>query len=312
MPQTSKRWPSVLLLTAFLSVIAASHSVALAQTSPERTEAPAWPLPPLDAAERQARLRLFTRLFDYDVETARPPASKSACTTLLQKLSMPGEVKVLEPAVIATSRGDPAVPHSIVQQCPRIEFDRVWWSNEKGLLEAGTDQAFAALPLGEKDKAADYYYAASGPIEFYDLSTYFESRAILGSFTESAVIKCNNATSPLCRDDRITGYRRFAGVTIGPVVDVATCASLLPPKVKVQSRLMAVTEQPQQYYEKPNLFAYVDIDGELYRLSAQMRGGSQRWAERFDNAGGATIILEKPSKTEPSLCVFLSKSARKE
>jgi hypothetical protein len=113
------------------------------------------------------------------------------CHDLLGKLKDPSAVHILEPTIVVQSRNDPHVPDNLIEHCSsKVGIDRVWYTYKKGPLMQGGDTVeptFAALSLDQKDKAADYYGRKNGPIEFYDVSRFFNGKKTWGTFTEAGV-----------------------------------------------------------------------------------------------------------------------------
>jgi hypothetical protein len=158
--------------------------------------------------------------------------------------------------------------------------------------------------LEKKDSASDYYVRKDGPLEFYDVSRFFDGTKTWATFAEEGVFICNNADDSLCQSQK--GYSKLSTLVIGAVLDAASCKAHLPSKVKSAGRFRVGTSQPYAFRETPAFYAYADIDGALYRLSLAT---TPTWGElsRLMQGGATTLIAEAANARQGGLCVFESK-----
>ncbi|HBR68798.1 MAG TPA: hypothetical protein DEA55_05415 [Rhodospirillaceae bacterium] len=290
-------------MSAFgVSVLARSVS-AKEPKSISTLQPPPWPFPLLDKNERSARLQFVLDTQRYAVKIANQPLDGVKCQTLLEQLNDEKKVIILEPQIIATNRDDAAVPDDVIKKCPTVEFDRVWFSVTKGVLAQGVDIEFDSLELVKKDQAADFYHKKTGPIEFYNLSKYFDGKNVWATFVDQGEFVCNKSTD-LC--DGLEGYRLLSDVVVGAVVEPDSCKTYMPSKVKAGGSFIVSTSKPYAYKELPNFHAYIEIEERPYRLGLAT---TIPWSQlyRLQGGGGTTLVLEYVDPHEHGSCIYESK-----
>lgn len=290
------------LLIAF--IVTSSHKTSSKElTIIDDLQPPPWPLLPLNRQEREARLKFVVGTQNYQVKEAKAPMTEKDCGDILKRLQEPTDYNILEPDIIVQSRDDKKLPDNLISRCPTIEFDRVWFSYDKGLLVNGVDEKFDSLPLSQKDTVADFYHKKTGPIEFYNFSRFFNDKKVWGTFSEEGEFVCN-VDRKLCSE--LEGYRLHSGGVIGPVVESETCTMLLPSKVKAGERFIVNTSLSYAFRELPNFYAYAEIDRSLYRLGLTT---TVSWGElyRLLNEGSTTLIAEPANVNKGGLCVYETK-----
>ncbi|MBT3039195.1 MAG: hypothetical protein KME37_09705 [Candidatus Thiodiazotropha sp. (ex Codakia orbicularis)] len=299
----------VILLTTFYAQGVSSKE--LHQTiTPETTnkqytslEPPPWPFDPLKRREIKARLKFFLDTQNYEPKENSQKTPKTTCEKTLNDLKDHDNLKILIPDIIAQSRLDKSIPSNLIHHCPKVEMDRIWFSWEKGPLSEGVDPDFDTLPLEQKDQAADFYTVYSGPIEFYDISEYFNGEETWGTFAEGGRIICNNDRR-VCSE--LNGYRLYNGDIVGAVINAKTCQKHVPTKVKASNRLLSNTSKPYSYRELPTFYAFADINGSLHRIGLST---STPWSNFYHLLHGktTTLITESVNKKPDERCVFESK-----
>jgi hypothetical protein len=295
---------------SFPATVHAPHSKRPTKISD--LQPPPWPLPPLNYFERQARLHFVMDTQNYSVAKARAPMKESDCQALLRKLKDPAAVHILEPTAVVQSPDEPKVPDNLIEHCSsKVAIDRIWYSDKKGpLMEGGdtVDPTFAVLSLDQKDKVADYVIRKIGPIEFYDVSRFFNGKKTWGTFAEAGVGVCNSTEDAYCKSGD-EGYFLSNASVVGPVIDAESCAIHLLPRVKAGARFRVNTSLPYAFRETPDFYAYGEIDNDLYRLGLS---GAIPWGDfyRLMQGGGTTLIAER-ANGKGGLCMYQTKKQGK-
>lgn len=299
-----KSFVSFILFIVFAIFLLPQTLFSKELTDIKKLQPPPWPLIPFNKLEREARLKFVLDTQQYHVVDVREPMTKRGCQKLLKKLKDSNAVKILSPDIIAQSRDDIKVPDNIIEHCSTVEFDRVWFTYNKGVLSAGVDSVFDALPLDQKDAYADFYHKKTGLIEFYNFSRFFKGKKVWGTFTEAGEFICNNDRK-LCSE--LEGYHLCSDVVIGSVVDVESCTQYLLSKVKAGGRLSVGNVNPYAFRELPNFYAYAEIDKFLYRLGLST---PISWGQfhRLLYEGGTTFIVEPVNYKNGGVCVYETKS----
>ncbi|NCC62588.1 MAG: hypothetical protein EOM12_16995 [Verrucomicrobiae bacterium] len=306
----------------YIGVFALAYALAIGLVTPcaakdltniAELQPPPWPFYSLSTAEREARLRFFMDTQNYQLENAREPMTEVDCEELLERLEDPEGTKILKPDITVQSRDDPRVPNNLIYRCSALEFDRIWFSQSKSLsADRGTGSDFDSLALDKKDAASDFYYKKTGPIEFYDLSRFYNDEPTWGTFADAGEIVCNdNYNYKLC--SKLEGYRLIDDTVIGPVVNEGTCEAHLHPKVMTGTRMIVTTEYPYAYNELPSFHAFAQIDKDLYRLGMH---SLRRWMDLHKilyEEGSTTFYAEPASlKKKGGLCVYRSTNSQED
>ena len=179
------------------------------------------------------------------------------CYDLLQHFKS-GQYKVIEPAFIASSRTDTRLQH-VLDHCPQLPFDRVWYTTADGPIDPRTDETFRSLSIDQADAAADYYAEYTANLEFYDLSPFFSGAPIWASTSEGGLFHCK-PTTQWCSG--LQGYRRFTSA-MSAVFDSASC-KLFDIRNLNTPRLSVANDTPFVYSEKPDFSSYIQINQTIY------------------------------------------------
>jgi hypothetical protein len=264
-------------------------------------EVPPWPLPPLNAEEREARLQFFLQTQNFKFDPSLDDSSPDECLAILRSLSDPKRREVLTPVQIGSRANDKI--EEVIQQCPRLNIDRVWFSAERGPLTEGVDAQFDELPLSDKDRKADFFYRYDEAVELYDLSSFFSGVNLWSTFAEPGVVICNDGGRDLCR--KLSGYRRYSGVIASAVFVPETCSRIAGPKSTAQSRLRSSTPGVV-YTEYPNLYAYLSIDDKPYRVSLNSDHPWSEFSQLTNPNESTSLIIELLTPERSFQCRFIS------
>ena len=277
---------------AILAIIAATLSAgACAQVGKEVRR---WPFSPLSAEERRARIQFLVQR-----HTFRSDMADKRCSKILNSVKS-GAYEVMIPTYIGDASSSEIF--SIIKQCPSINVNRVWFSDEFGPIDTTYDPDFGEMTLSERDQYSDFYYEYSEDIEVYDLSGFFSGRNVMATFAEPGVVRCKNSEHPICANLR--GYREFSGVIVSAVIDVSSCTKLIGPKSPAQSRLRTNTLRYDEYEEIPNTYAFLSIKGLPYRFAMNVQYGWSDFSKLVNGMGSVSIIAESITEEDNHTCKF--------
>jgi hypothetical protein len=288
-------------ITTVFAQVSPKPETSQAQTAPQPGHSPTeianksvcapdqiqpFPLPLLTKDERQARLRFLMHDTPLNILEHADTVDVKSCAAILGHLQSLDSVTVLQPAYSSHDPDETVLP-KIAPGCPHLDMDSEYVTAVTPYTVLwrfanlyNRDPEFLAKPRKQKESLSLNYSTATANFEYYDLSHYL-GPGFWGYFAEGAeqyanfskigegAVRLNPpklAVGPYC-------IPLFG--TIDKLVNVQTCKTAHDPFIPAGERVGAIFYGGgggANSFPMPAFFAFIDIEGRLYRVDFRTRG----------------------------------------
>ncbi len=277
------------------AVVAPHPSPAGPKSVCKRDDLISFPLPPLTTMEREARLRFFMKDSPLHLIAHDKGITTTLCDSLLEHLRTFDSVTVLTPTLMSF-KPNLAMDASIAPSCPNLDLDSEyvtdgsptsgpWWRRAS---DYNREHSFLSKARAEKETLSRSYVTATANFEYYNLSRYL-GPDIWGYFAEGgvsySVVDTRDGRAHRNEPPRLSFCFPSDFRTITKLANIRSC-SIASDTYRIDPRFAHAIYigGPWGDYPKANVFAFVDINGTLYRIDAEFAHPVNELAEMISPA----------------------------
>jgi hypothetical protein len=273
------------------------------------TDIPKWPLPPLDKATREQRLRFVMKTQNFSTKKLghSPAISAGECRGLLLAFKDPRKYTIIEPDITTQTMDDPRV-RKVVKSCPDLYLDRTWIFEPRDTTYNSPAFKERSADARDTDNRGLRYTAN---FELYDLARYGAPRNVWAYYAEGAVPSCpaGEQCPQIYSMTNPSGYRHYYMIeNVARLFNNKTCSTKYS-HLSNTKRVENNHKDTSAYVEFPSLYGLALINHAIVGFSFTSFESVETF-QQSPRSGPTRLRIGEVSANKEHICLFDAKEER--